>query len=172
MGCAASQPAAKPADSDEEGQETKGGAKGGIVDAKDVNIGGVSTDGSGGSRTDRSGSVLNEEFVAWSEMETAEEQDYLVDEEKDSRLFERLPSFSEKYGRREQSYNDPAFWQRLLASCEPEPDGFHLTAPFTLKKAHQLYRYLRTGAAKPLPRKAVYEVLIAACKQLEAQSKE
>ena len=51
------------------------------MDAKDVNIGGLSTDGSGGSRTDLSGSVLNEEFVAWSEMETAEEQDYLVDGE-------------------------------------------------------------------------------------------
>ena len=98
MGCVASQPAAEPADSDEERQETKGSANaGGTVDTKDVNIGGVSTDRSGGSRTDRSGSVLNEEFVAWSEMETAEEQDYLVDEEKDSRLFERLPSFL-KYG--------------------------------------------------------------------------
>ena len=142
MGCVASQPAAEPADSDEERQETKGSAnQGGTVDTKDVNIGGLNTDRSGGSRTDRSGSVLNEEFVAWSEMETAEEQDYLVDEEKDSRLFERLPSFSEKYGRREQSYNDPAFWQRLLTSCEPEPDGFQLTAPFTLKKAHQLYTH-------------------------------
>ena len=98
MGCVASQPAAKPADSEEERQDTKGSANpGSIVDAKDVTIGGLSTPRSGGSRTDRSGSVVNEEFVAWSEMEAAEEQDYLVDEEKDSRLFERLPSFSEKY---------------------------------------------------------------------------
>ena len=81
-------------------------------------------------------------------------------------------SYGEKHGKREQSYNDPAFWQKIMTSIEPEPDGFHLTAPFTLRKAHLLYRYLRTGGAKPLPRKFIYEVLIAACKQLELQSKE
>ena len=153
MGCAASKPAAaESADSEEEWQEAKGSANQDSVDTKDVNIGGVSSERSTNSNAG------GEEFVAWSEVEAAEEQDYLVDEEKDSQLDQALEKmYSEKHGKREQSYNDPAFWQNIMTSIEPEPDGFHLTAPFTLRKAHLLYRYLRTGSAKPLPRKFIYE---------------
>ena len=153
MGCAASKPAAESADAEEERQEAKGSANQDGVDSKDVNIGGVSSERSTNSN------MVDEEFVAWSEMEAAEEQDYLVDEEKDSQLDQALEKmYSEKHGKREESYNDPAFWQNIMTSIEPEPDGFfHLTAPFTLRKAHLLYRYLRTGKAKPLPRKFIYE---------------
>ena len=152
MGCAASKPAAESADAEEERQEAKGSANQDGVDSKDVNIGGVSSERSTNSN------MVDEEFVAWSEMEAAEEQDYLVDEEKDSQLDQALEKmYSEKHGKREESYNDPAFWQNIMTSIEPDPDGFHLTAPFTLRKAHLLYRYLRTGSAKPLPRKFIYE---------------
>ena len=152
MGCAASKPAAESADAEEERQEAKGSANQDGVDSKDVNIGEVSSERSTNSN------MVDEEFVAWSEMEAAEEQDYLVDEEKDSQIDQALEKmYSEKHGKREESYNDPAFWQNIMTSIEPDPDGFHLTAPFTLRKAHLLYRYLRTGSAKPLPRKFIYE---------------
>jgi len=168
MGCIASKPAADSPDSAEEKPEAKGSANQGqdAADTKEVNIG-------MGSQSSADQGFVDEGFVAWSEMEAAEEQDYLVDEEKDSQLDQALEKmYSDRHRKHERSYNDPAFWHNIMTSIEPEPDGFHLTAPFTLRKAHLLYRYLRSGNAQPLPRKFLYEVLIAACKQLEVQSKE
>ena len=167
MGCFVSKPAAESRDSEAARPEAKVAANQGShrAESKDVHLSDRSDDDLGAND--------EEGFVAWSEMEAAEEQDYLVDEEKDSKIdlaLERM--YSDRHRKQERAYNDPSFWHRIMTSIEPEPDGFHLTAPFTLRKAHLLYRYLRTGNAQPLPRKFIYEVLIAACKQLEAQSKE
>ena len=128
------------------------------------------------SRESISNAAVDEEFVAWSEMEEGDEQDYLAGEEKDAQLDQLLEkAYSERHRKREKSYNDPMFWLNIMNNCpvETEAEGFfQLSAPFTLKKAHMLYRYLKTGKAKTIPRKFVYEVLIASCKQLEQQSKE
>eukprot|EP00964_Phaeocystis_antarctica_P068152 scaffold41291_cov51-Phaeocystis_antarctica.AAC.3 len=97
MGCAASKPAAESADTKEERQEAKGSASQGSADTKDVNIGGLGSECSG-----EKSNMVDEEFVAWSEMEAAEEQDYLVDEEKDSQLDQAL----------EKTYSNP----------NPDPD--------------------------------------------------
>ena len=153
MGCIASKPAADSPDSAEEKPEAKGSANQGqdAADTKEVNIG-------MGSQSSADQGFVDEGFVAWSEMEAAEEQDYLVDEEKDSQLDQALEKmYSDRHRKHERSYNDPAFWHNIMTSIEPEPDGFHLTAPFTLRKAHLLYRYLRSGNAQPLPRKFLYE---------------
>ena len=69
--------------------------------------------------------------------------------------------YSDRHRKQERSYNDPAFWLSIMNSIEPEtgPEVFQqLTAPFTLKKAHQLYRYLRSGKARTLPKKS-YSVI-------------
>ena len=123
------------------------------------------------SRESISNAAVDEEFVAWSEMEEGDEQDYLAGEEKDAQLDQLLEkAYSERHRKREKSYNDPMFWLNIMNNCpvETEADGFfQLTAPFTLKKAHMLYRHLKSGKAKTIPRKFVYEVLIASCKHLE-----
>ena len=171
MGCLASKPETPVAEAPPAQPPGGSGGGQGVADTKDVMLGMASDRGSMSA-----GNSEEVGFVAWSEMENAEEQDYLVEEEQDAQLDQLLEKqYSDRHRKQERSYNDPAFWLSIMNSIEPEtgPEVFQqLTAPFTLKKAHQLYRYLRSGKARTLPKKSVYEVLIAACKQLEAQSKE
>ena len=165
MGCLLSKPTFVPPGREE--PQHPEAMKFGAANSKDVLISGISSERVGSYNGDEGG------FVAWSEMENAEEQDYLVEEEKGAQLDQLLEKqYSDRHRKQERSYNDPAFWLNIMNSIEPDPDTFQLTAPFTLKKAHALYRYLRSGKARPIPRKFVYEVLIASCKHLEVQSKE
>ena len=111
-----------------------------------------------------------EGFRAWSEMENGTERDFLVEEAGDDAAMKYLErQYSDQHHAMERNYNNPAFWYKQMQDAPMDADGFQLTAPFTLKKASDLARYLRRPDARPIPQRCVYEVLIAACKQAEGQ---
>jgi hypothetical protein len=60
-------------------------------------------------------------------------------------------------------------WTDIVRAL-PADDGFVISPPYTLKKAKALYAYLRRPDANSIPRRCVYEVLIAACKLFEEQT--
>ncbi|EOD13115.1 hypothetical protein EMIHUDRAFT_427814 [Emiliania huxleyi CCMP1516] len=113
-------------------------------------------------------------FDAWDAMEQAEELSYLeqqlkgcsVDELMTKRFPTRGGALASPRGGGAAAHSQ---WSSVAAALTYDGD-FALSPPYTLKKAGELYSYLRSPNAKPLPRKMVYEMLIAASHAFEAQA--
>jgi diadenosine tetraphosphatase ApaH/serine/threonine PP2A family protein phosphatase/Ca2+-binding EF-hand superfamily protein len=110
-------------------------------------------------------------FDAWDAMEQAEELDF-IDQQLRQHDMERL--LMQRFPTRGSSMPSPrdaySFWASLVQALPYDNDGFVLSPPYTLRKARALYTYLKRPDAQPLPRRCVYEVLIAACKLFEEQA--
>ena len=116
-------------------------------------------------------------FDQWSKAEWTEEHDYLVEEQEDAKLEKKLASqYPDRVGATLDEASGRAGnvegWVKIHEGLPAVEDGFVLTAPWTRKQAVDLFRYLRRPDAAVIPRKCVYEVLIAACQLLEAKYKE
>jgi len=113
----------------------------------------------------------NAVFDAFDLMEQAEELDFIDQQQKQRHmqqlLMQRFPTRGLSMPSPRDAYSN---WTSLLAAMPVEDDGFVLSAPYTLRKAAALYAYLKRPDAKPIPRRCVYEVLIAACKLFEQQT--
>jgi hypothetical protein len=113
----------------------------------------------------------NAAFDAWDAMEQAEELDF-IDQQLRQHDMERL--LMQRFPTRGTSMPSPrdaySYWASLVSALPYENDGFVLSPPYTLRKARALYAYLKRPDARPLPRRCVYEVLIAACKLFEEQA--
>ena len=116
-------------------------------------------------------------FDQWSKAEWTEEHDYLVEEQEDAKLEKKLASqYPDRVGATLDEASGRAGnvegWVKIYEGLPAVEDGFVLTAPWTRKQAVDLFRYLRRSDAAVIPRKCVYEVLIAACQLLEARHEE
>jgi len=111
-------------------------------------------------------------FDAWHRMEQAVEDEYLAEEQYDTAIDDLLAQRHPHRGSLKALpiLESTKMWQDMAVGIDYE-DGFFIGEPFTLKKANELARYLRRPDANPIPRRCVYEVLIAACEQLEAQAR-
>lgn len=110
-------------------------------------------------------------FDAWDAMEQAEELNF-IDQQLRQHDMERL--LMQRFPTRGSSMPSPrdaySYWASLVSALPYDNNGFVLSPPYTLRKARALYTYLKRPDAQPLPRRCVYEVLIAACKLFEQQA--